>query len=153
MFRRFHFESNRSEIESGSVWYLQGQSFRARVFGISTTQLLSVHLLSKLVKNCTNKWVYMCVCVCLRCKMQEVLCVHVQNLTFNSTALPHIVKHKMCVYVSVCQSRFSNSMWCHSRCSGHHRLFEVILRIQNVLKSIRGKDCSELRGGRSLGHV
>ena len=52
--------------------------------------------------------------------------------SFNSTALPHVVKLKMCVCVSkLVQEQYVVAQ----QVLGHHRLFEVIIRIQNVLEA------------------
>ena len=58
--------------------------------------------------------------------------------SFNSTALPHVVKHKMCVCVCVCVCVSKLVQQQHvvaQQVLGHHRLFEVIIRIQNVLEA------------------
>ena len=58
--------------------------------------------------------------------------------SFNSTALPHVVKLKVCVSVCMCVCLSKLVQQQHEvaqQVLGHHRLFEVIIRIHNVLEA------------------
>ena len=69
--------------------------------------------------------------------------------SFNSTALPHVVKLKMCVCVCMCVKAGSATA-----CGGTAGVGPswIVRSDRKDTKCIRGEDCSGLSGG-SLGHV
>ena len=52
--------------------------------------------------------------------------------SFNSTALPHVVKLKICVCVS---KLVQQQHVVAQQVLGHHGLFKVIVRLQNVVEA------------------